>query len=384
MELAWNTQKNKLSDVKGKEMEQERKGKIKNKEIDLERTKNNYDLVQSEKNLYQRVKTRVDDLKQSGSRVQKNSVVMYSNIFTVPEETAKLWGEEKTDEYFKTCYEFFCYEFGKENVVSAKIHKDETTPHMHLHFVPVNKKNGKLQARVSMNKEKINFIHDVLPKFLQHKGFDVVRGSGKTRDNNIEDVHEYKEVKKQIEAQKTQFKRVLEANEMYIDNFNKTIEKLSVEKKTLEKEILTKKSELDFQNQNVKFNKNIKDLTKNVKQEKNVLGKKTGNYILPEDDYKKIYGYAKRAFEKNQENKFLRNEFSVFENENLKLKSENEKMKMKLDKEQKEKNELQKKLNRYENFLREKNLFEVFDRWLMEQKKKIMQLRNKNKKDMIR
>lgn len=384
MELAWNTQKNKLSDVKGKEMEQERKGKIKNKEIDLERTKNNYDLVQSEKNLYQRVKTRVDDLKQSGSRVQKNSVVMYSNIFTVPEETAKLWGEEKTDEYFKTCYEFFCYEFGKENVVSAKIHKDETTPHMHLHFVPVNKKNGKLQARVSMNKEKINFIHDVLPKFLQHKGFDVVRGSGKTRDNNIEDVHEYKEVKKQIEAQKTQFKRVLEANEMYIDNFNKTIEKLSVEKKTLEKEILTKKSELDFQNQNVKFNKNIKDLTKNVKQEKNVLGKKTGNYILPEDDYKKIYGYAKRAFEKNQENKFLRNEFSVFENENLKLKSENEKMKMKLDKEQKEKNELQKKLNRYENFLREKNLFEVFNRWLMEQKKKIMQLRNKNKKDMIR
>ena len=255
---------------------------------------------------------------------------------------------------------------------------------MHLHFVPVNKKNGKLQARVSMNKEKINFIHDALPKFLQQKGFDVVRGSGKTRDNNIEDVHEYKEIKKQIEAQKTQFKQVLEANEMYLDNFNKTIEKLSAEKKTLEKEILTKKGELDFQNQNVKFNKNMKDLTKNVKQEKNVLSKKTGNYILPEDDFKKIYGYAKRAFEKNQENKFLRDEFSVFENGNLKLKNENEKMKMKLDKEQKEKNELQKKLDRYENFLREKNLFEVFNKWVMEQKKKIMQLRNKNKKDMSR
>lgn len=384
MELAWNTQKNKLSDVKGKEMEQERKGKLRNNDIDLSRTKNNFDLVDSNKNLYQRVKMRVDDLKQSGSRVQKNSVVMYSNIFTVPEETAKLWGEEKTDEYFKTCYKFFCYEFGKENVVSAKIHKDETTPHMHLHFVPVNKKNGKLQARVSMNKEKINFIHDALPKFLQQKGFDVVRGSGKTRDNNIEDVHEYKEIKKQIEAQKTQFKQVLEANEMYLDNFNKTIEKLSAEKKTLEKEILTKKGELDFQNQNVKFNKNMKDLTKNVKQEKNVLSKKTGNYILPEDDFKKIYGYAKRAFEKNQENKFLRDEFSVFENGNLKLKNENEKMKMKLDKEQKEKNELQKKLDRYENFLHEKNLFEVFNKWVMEQKKKIMQLRNKNKKDMSR
>ena len=92
MELAWNTQKNKLSDVKGKEMEQERKGKLRNNDIDLSRTKNNFDLVDSNKNLYQRVKMRVDDLKQSGSRVQKNSVVMYSNIFTVPEETAKLWG----------------------------------------------------------------------------------------------------------------------------------------------------------------------------------------------------------------------------------------------------------------------------------------------------
>ena len=79
MELAWNTQKNKLSDVKGKEMEQERKGKLRNNDIDLSRTKNNFDLVDSNKNLYQRVKMRVDDLKQSGSRVQKNSVVMYSN-----------------------------------------------------------------------------------------------------------------------------------------------------------------------------------------------------------------------------------------------------------------------------------------------------------------
>ena len=45
MELAWNTQKNKMSDVKGKEMEQERKGKISNPDIDLERTNLNFDFV---------------------------------------------------------------------------------------------------------------------------------------------------------------------------------------------------------------------------------------------------------------------------------------------------------------------------------------------------
>lgn len=62
MELAWNTQKNKMADVKGKEMEQERKGRIKNDDIDLSRTHLNYDIVQSDKTLYQRVKERVEDV----------------------------------------------------------------------------------------------------------------------------------------------------------------------------------------------------------------------------------------------------------------------------------------------------------------------------------
>ena len=137
MELAWNTQKNKMSDVKGKEMEQERKGKISNPDIDLERTNLNFDFVDDKRTLYQRVKSRVDDLKESGSRVQKNSVVMYSNVITVPQSEFKHWGVEKTNKYFQACYEFFCNEFGAENVVSAKVHYDETAPHMHLHFVPV-------------------------------------------------------------------------------------------------------------------------------------------------------------------------------------------------------------------------------------------------------
>lgn len=201
MELAWNTQKNGMSDVKGKEMEQERKGEISNPDIDLSKSHMNYDIVQSDLNLYQRVKSRVDELKASGSRVQKNSVVDYSNILTVSKEQAEIWGEEKTAAYFKSCYDFFCDEFGKENVVSAKVHLDETAPHMHLHFVPVNKENGKLQARVAMNKEKINYIHDELPKFLQERDFDVVRGNGKTV-NNIDDIHEYKEIQKMVEEKK--------------------------------------------------------------------------------------------------------------------------------------------------------------------------------------
>ena len=202
MELAWNTQKNKMSDVKGKEMEQERKGKISNPDIDLERTKLNFDFVNDDRTLYHRVKSRVDDLKENGSRVQKNSVVMYSNVITVPKDIAEAWGEEKTTKYFRSCYKFFCEEFGRENVVSAKVHFDETAPHMHLHFLPVNKENGKLQARVVMDKAKINYIHDKLPEYLKELGFYVVRGKGKTTQN-IENIHEYKKVMDIIDKQKS-------------------------------------------------------------------------------------------------------------------------------------------------------------------------------------
>lgn len=216
MELAWNTQKNKMSDVKGKEMEQERKGKISNPDIDLERTNLNFDFVEDNRTLYLRVKSRVDDLKESGSRVQKNSVVMYSNVITVPQSNFHRWGVNKTNNYFKACYEFFCDEFGAENVVSAKVHYDETAPHMHLHFIPVNKENGKLQARVVMNKAKINSIHDRLPEYINKFGFDIVRGSGKTV-SNIEDIHEYKEIQKMLDDKKQELSNLEEKLEIVRD-----------------------------------------------------------------------------------------------------------------------------------------------------------------------
>ena len=75
-----------MSDVKGKEMEQERKGKISNLDIDLERTNLNFDFVDDKRTLYQRVKSRVDDLKESGSRVQKK---FCSHVFKRDYSTAE-------------------------------------------------------------------------------------------------------------------------------------------------------------------------------------------------------------------------------------------------------------------------------------------------------
>ncbi|MGU9344237.1 plasmid recombination protein, partial [Clostridium perfringens] len=93
MEFAWNAQKNKMSDIKGKENEQERKGLIRNKDIDLSKTHLNYDLVESNFNLYQRIKKRVEEVREN-SRIQKNSVVDVSNIITLNKEQFEEWGED--------------------------------------------------------------------------------------------------------------------------------------------------------------------------------------------------------------------------------------------------------------------------------------------------
>ena len=190
-DFAWNTQKNQLSDVKGKEREQEREGKIKNYMIDPTRTHLNYDFVKSETGLYQRVKERSEFLKSQGSKVQKNSVVLYSNIITIPKVEAAKMTDDEHKAYFQSCYEYFCDRYGDENVLSAKVHLDETTPHMHLHFMPVNKENGKLQARTVMGPKALREIHDQLPKFLQERGFDVKRASGEKTKMKL-DIHEFK------------------------------------------------------------------------------------------------------------------------------------------------------------------------------------------------
>lgn len=168
----------------------EKAGFIRNKDIDLSKTHLNYDLVESNFNLYQRVKKRVEEVREN-SRIQKNSVVDVSNIITLNKEQFEEWGENKSKEYFREVYNYFCDEFGKENVVSAKVHMDETTPHMHLHFVPI--KDGKLQCRSVLNQSRFNKVHTNAPKYLQEKGFNVVRGSGKTKERgNIDNIHEYK------------------------------------------------------------------------------------------------------------------------------------------------------------------------------------------------
>ena len=47
-------------------------------------------------------------------------------------------GQEETKRYFQVCYNFVCNckNLGKENIISAVVHLDEESYHMHLVYLP--------------------------------------------------------------------------------------------------------------------------------------------------------------------------------------------------------------------------------------------------------
>ena len=64
---------------------------------------------------------------------RKDINVMIDWVITLPDDVPP----EKAREFFESVYEFNSERYGTENVISAWVHMDESTPHMHFAFVPV-------------------------------------------------------------------------------------------------------------------------------------------------------------------------------------------------------------------------------------------------------
>lgn len=106
-------------------------------------------------------------------KVQKRAdVKVYCSwVLTVPQNLPT----EKHREFFESAYRFFCQDYGKENIVMASIHLDETTPHMHLGFVPVvrEKKNQKklgqekVSAKELLTRTYMKNLHKRLKNVLE-------------------------------------------------------------------------------------------------------------------------------------------------------------------------------------------------------------------------
>ena len=131
--------------------------KFGNQDIVQDKTHLNYNLAPIQRNGQGNfVKERCSEVKMQ-NRADVN--VMCSWVVTAPKEIR----EEELNTFFKETYKFLSERYGKENVVSAYVHMDETTPHIHFAFVPVvmdKKKNIlKVSAKEAIDKKELSIFH---------------------------------------------------------------------------------------------------------------------------------------------------------------------------------------------------------------------------------
>ncbi len=110
-----------------------------NPDIDRERTGLNYHIVQPPGPYREAALARIE---QAGARRRKDSVVLQDCFVGGTPDWLKAKSQEEQRAYFSHAYQFFEDNFGKENIISAVVHMDEATPHMHLCFVPITAKGN--------------------------------------------------------------------------------------------------------------------------------------------------------------------------------------------------------------------------------------------------
>lgn len=168
-----------------------------NKEIDPEKKKLNYDLVQGRtENFKTDIEKFINENKSTSRAVRKDAVLVNEWLISSDQDFFKNLSEDRTREFFEASKDYFSEKYGDQNIRYAIVHLDETTPHMHMGIVPFDE-NNKLSAKRMFNKTALKEIQAELPEYLKNKGFDIERGEKDSERKNLS-VPEYKEaIKKQ-------------------------------------------------------------------------------------------------------------------------------------------------------------------------------------------
>ena len=144
-----------------------------NPDIDPSRTHLNFHLIKPER------KYRAESEKQiaeAGCRTRSDSVRVVEALITATPEFFKGKKRAEIKEFFNEALEFIKQNQAPETIISAVVHLDEKSPHMHLCFVPLTE-DGRLSAKDIMgNKKKLTWWQDEFWKHMVKKFPDLERG----------------------------------------------------------------------------------------------------------------------------------------------------------------------------------------------------------------
>lgn len=149
--------------------------KFGNQDIDLSRSHLNYNLApEREGGQIAFIRQRTTEAR----TLKRDDVkVLCSWVVTLPRKDE--YGEVRSytgrqiQEFFQEAYKSLANRYGEKNVVSAYVHMDETTPHMHFAFVPVidDKKRGgeKVSAKDVLTRNDLQTFHVDLQRHMDER-----------------------------------------------------------------------------------------------------------------------------------------------------------------------------------------------------------------------
>ena len=208
-----------------------------NIDIDKARTPLNYDLVnQGNINYLKRVKSIIEANRASERAIRKDATVYCECIISSDSDFFENLTEDKQKEFFKSSLDYLKSKIGEEFIVSANVHLDETTPHMHVGFVPIIENS--LSAKKLIDRKFLMEVQDQLPAYLKNLGFDIQRGiKGSKRKHK-----DTKELKKELDREVENKYKDINAIESYKNELEGKIEQLEthLNQKTIEYDNITK------------------------------------------------------------------------------------------------------------------------------------------------
>lgn len=244
-------------------------GQHSNKNIDVDRTKDNIVLKKSDGSYYKQIKKIIENNRENGLKgVRKDAVRMV-------EATVQLSGqvldrsEEEQEQVLRQSYEWLKNTYGEKNIVSAVIHKDETNMHLHFDFVPIDS-DHKLNAKKLMSKGNLQKYQNQFLEYLQenNKSLNFVRGSGEYNGLSQEVYEKLQDERKDMIQDITE--QELELNQKELE-LNRRETELNTRETALEarKEIFKAKVEqfdLERKNEAQKATERLKKLDKMTKE----------------------------------------------------------------------------------------------------------------------
>ena len=136
-----------------------------NPQIDPTRTRQNYNIIKRQRSYTQFINDKIAAL-DLPTKVRKDAVLMCSFVVGSDRAFFKNLSAREQQQFFVGCTRFFAERYGEDNIISAVVHMDETTPHLHLNLIPIA--DGRLSAKTLFGRKELQSLqtdfHSVVGK----------------------------------------------------------------------------------------------------------------------------------------------------------------------------------------------------------------------------